>query len=79
MMQQIIGQGVTSSRIRENKTLLAPAPPAARPPAHGNGPPERPAARCSAVWTSISEWARVAPQRCPGGDGLGKGDVGRRG
>ena len=41
-------------------------------------PPERPAARGSAVWTSGSAWVRGAPQRCPGvqaaGRAVGKAD-----
>ena len=37
-------------------------PVAAQAPARCSSPPERPAARCSTVWASVSEWARVAPR-----------------
>jgi hypothetical protein len=57
-----------------------PSPPAAmpcsrhvrRPQRAAAAPPERPAARGSAVWTSGSAWARGAPQRCPGGQAAGR-------
>ena len=53
------------------RSLRRPPPPAAtpcsrhvrRPQRAAAAPPERPAARGSAVWTSGAEWARVAPQR----------------
>jgi hypothetical protein len=61
---------------RKFKSIFAPLPLPPAPagghamlPAHAApqraaaAPPERPAARCSAVWTSRSAWARVAPQR----------------
>jgi hypothetical protein len=42
------------------------APGAWRPQRAAAAPPERPAARGSAVWTSVSAWARGAPQGYPG-------------
>jgi hypothetical protein len=44
-----------------------------RTPSNAAAPPERPAARRSAVWTGSSRWDRVGPSGVPWGDGLEKG------
>src|SRR5262245_55095138 len=73
----------------------SPAPPPAATPHPGllraaqrvaAAPPERPGARRSVAqrgfdwcWPGVAGWGRGAPQGWLQGEGLGKGDLGRRG